>query len=146
MVAGGTDSTAVLRAAIAHHQAGSLEKARGLYEEALRSNPGDHAALHGLGVLLCSTGHVEAGVRHIRNAIQIFPNFLDAHYNLGVVFQRHGQFAAALAHFDQALALAPGHFGAVISRASALRSLGRHGRGGHEFAGRFARRNRAPSG
>ena len=125
MTSGGTNASALLRAAVAHHQAGALEKARGLYEQALRLSPQDHNALHWLGVLLCSTGEAETGVQHIRKAIDAFPRFPEAHYNLGVILQRLGKAESALANFDQALAIDPTHFGALLNRASLLRTLGR---------------------
>ncbi len=126
MPSGAMNELVLMRTAIALHQAGSLKEARKVYEQVLRDSPRHHAALHWLGVLLCSTGEVEAGVQHIRKAIHAFPRFPEAHYNLGVIFQRLGNTNEALANFDQALAIAPDHFGALINRASALRMLGRH--------------------
>ena len=46
---------------------------------------------------------------HYQKAIEIRPDLVGAHYNLGVVLTRRGQIDDAIAHFRKALEIQPGH-------------------------------------
>jgi protein O-mannosyl-transferase len=82
-----------------------------LREHALRIGSGRDALLEtNLGVDLLSTGRVEEGIAHMRKAIQIDPNNVEAHENLGAVYFRLGDVTGAVNQFSEAVRVAPQRF------------------------------------
>lgn len=73
------------------------------YQQVLRWKPRHFNAMHLLGVVAFSKGQMERGVELISKAIQIFPRFADAHYNLGNGLSELKRFVEALASYDTAI-------------------------------------------
>ena len=59
------------------------------------------------GVKLAEAGKTEAAVENIRNAIKIFPDYFDAHLQLGNMFLKTEQFNEAIAELDLARQVNP---------------------------------------
>jgi tetratricopeptide (TPR) repeat protein len=59
------------------------------------------------GVKLAEEGKIEAAVENIRNAIKIFPDYFDAHLQLGNMFLKAEQFNEAIAELDLARQVNP---------------------------------------
>ena len=59
------------------------------------------------GVKLAEEGKTEAAIENIRNAIKIFPNYFDAHLQLGNMFLKAEQFNEAIAELDLARQVNP---------------------------------------
>ena len=77
-----------VRAGLAHHQAGRLDRAEALYRKALQSDP-DHAdALHLLGVVAYQCGQIKPAIRLIERALARLAEFPDAHLNHGNALRR----------------------------------------------------------
>ena len=68
-----------LAAAFAHHQAGRLDRAAGLYRKILHKAPDDPAALHLLGVIALSEGRPERAIPLSGTAVAVSPGFAEAH-------------------------------------------------------------------
>jgi tetratricopeptide (TPR) repeat protein len=51
---------------------------------------------------------VADAVAHYQKALEINPNYAEAHYNLGKVFIQKGQLDAAITQFQEVLRLRPG--------------------------------------
>ena len=73
------------------HQSGDLEQAERLYREILRVAPAHADAHHLLGLLAHQTGHHQAAIPLIQEAIALNPPAAVYHSNLGAVYQAVGQ-------------------------------------------------------
>ena len=110
----------LLQEAIAHHQAGLLEKAKGLYQLILRKNPNHADALHLLGMISYQTGDHSEAEELIRKAITVDGKAALFHVNLGNVLKARGRNTEAAASFNTALSLQPGMAEAHYNLATAL--------------------------
>ena len=70
-------------------------------------------------------GQLAAAETHYRRAIEIYPRFDTAHYNLGILLLDTTRFEEALFHFARACALRPTFAEAHLNRGVALFHLGR---------------------
>jgi tetratricopeptide (TPR) repeat protein len=92
-----------------HHQAGRLAEAEPLYRQILAIDPRHHESLHLLGVVAGQSGHGEAAIGLIGQAIALRGDVAAYHYNLALLLQQSGRTDAAAGHFDQAVVLQPDH-------------------------------------
>jgi tetratricopeptide (TPR) repeat protein len=60
-----------------------------------------------LGVKLAEEGKIEAAIDNMRNAVKIFPDYFDAHLQLGNTFLKVEQFNEAIAELDLARQINP---------------------------------------
>ena len=86
--------------AVAHHQAGRLPEAERLYRRILADDPNNVGALNNLGLIIARD---EAMVLFQR-AIELAPDFADAHVNLGGAQEALGRFGEAAASYQRAIA------------------------------------------
>jgi tetratricopeptide (TPR) repeat protein len=56
---------------------------------------------------LIAAGHLDEAIQHFHQALQVHPDFAEAHNNLGLVFLMAGQPEKSLPHFSAALRLKP---------------------------------------
>jgi len=112
-----------LQLAVSHHRAGELAKAEQLYNSILEDEPGNVDALHLLGVLYSETERHNIGIRYIRHAIELFPEMVEAHYNLGNVLTNINQQVEAIASYEEATRLNPSHSNAWLNKGDAYRRL-----------------------
>ena len=116
---------ALLDAAVAALEAGQTKEARTHCERALYLQPKQVDALHLLGVILCSDGDSEKGLKLIRRAIAFQPRYPAALNNLGNILKDLGRYDEALASYDKALVVEPTLAEALYNSGNALRELGR---------------------
>lgn len=116
---------ALLKEALALHQAGRLPEAAARYAQVLAQAPRQFDALHLLGVVRRQQGDAGEAVRLIEQALTANPAQATAHCNLGAALQDLGRSGEALAAYDTALKLNPGYALAWSNRGNALRKLGR---------------------
>src|SRR5690606_40149474 len=113
-----------LNAAVARHQAGDLEAARGIYQDILKEHPDQADALHLLGVLRDQQGaHAEA-VELISRAIALSPGEASFHGNLGTALLAMQRDADAEAAYRQAIRLDPAYAEGHYNLANLLRRRG----------------------
>jgi tetratricopeptide (TPR) repeat protein len=113
-----------VRAGLAHHQAGRLDRAEALYRKALEKDP-DHAdALHLLGVIAYQSGQIGPAIELIERALPALTELPDAHLNHGNVLQKAGRLAEAGESYRRAIALNPDYGIAHSNLASALNNQG----------------------
>ena len=85
----------------------------------------DRAAVLHYGYCLEHTGQVEQAVERYREAIELHPDFLEAHVDLAGVLWRLEDFEGALAHARKAIELGPRHPYALRILGTALLNLNR---------------------
>jgi len=116
---------ALLDAAIASFSAGRPMEARVHCERVLYLQPKNVDALHLLGVILCSDGESERGLKLIRRALAFQPRYPAALNNLGNILKDLGRFDEALISYDKAIAIAPTLAEAFFNSGNALGAMGR---------------------
>jgi len=116
---------ALLKEAVALHQAGKLDRAEARYRQVLADAPRQFDALHLLGVVKRQQGQAQQAVTLIAQALAVDPGQASAHCNLGAALQDLGRGSEALASYDAALARNPGYALAWSNRGNALRRLDR---------------------
>lgn len=111
---------------LAAHQAGDLAAAEAAYRRVLASDPSHADALHFLGVIALQTGRAPEGIGLIQQALDLKPDLVAAHANLGRAWQAAGRYQDALACYDRAIALSPDQAAFHLGRAAAAHRLARH--------------------
>lgn len=107
-----------------HAQGRHLEAAR-LIERAIARDAG-RATFHlNLALCLAALGQ-QAALHHLRIAVQIQPDSVDAWFNLGVLYSRDQDHAAAIVSYRKVLALAPDHPTALNNLGELLARMGQH--------------------
>ena len=112
----------ILRDAEAHGRRGysslvldRLDDAVREFEEALRLNPQNVAALSGLGVAYRRLGCHDEALQQYASALKIKPDYARAHTNLAVTYWHQGRWDEAIHEYEAALRIRPGdaepHFG-----------------------------------
>ena len=86
----------------AHHQAGRLDQAEGLYRRVLSVEPFQPDALHLLGMAALAQGRLDEAFRLVSRAAQLKPNEAVFVSDLGVVHEAVGRFGDAEAAFRRA--------------------------------------------
>ncbi len=105
------------------HQAGALDEARDLYCQVLEADSGQTDAWHLLGLLANQIGQHALARQFVENALARAPENAEYHNSLGVVHLGLKQPAQALACFQRALELAPGHLLALMNQGNAFQDL-----------------------
>ena len=85
--------------------AGRNKPASCYFERAIRFNPADPTVRLVYGIYLYRQKHLESAVRELDKAVELAPNFAEAHYNLGLVLNAAGRPAAAVKHAALAMEL-----------------------------------------
>ena len=106
-------------------QQGKPIEAKEIYETVLKRNPTHFDALHLLGIIELNDGKYQIAANLIARAIDIFPRNPHFFSNLGNALMSLKQSDAALARYDQAIALQPAFAEAHFQRGNALQAQGR---------------------
>ena len=100
-----TPEQQLLQRAFELHQQNKLQEAEALYREILATNPRQPEALYLLGIIALQFGHHAIAEELILHSLNINPNNIDAHLNLGNAYQAQKKFAQAEQSFQNALHL-----------------------------------------
>ncbi len=119
--------------AVAHSALGRIEEGRWNFAaadrhfmRAIELSPGTETWYRHRALLLAILGRHDESIALARRAVEIDPLATGAHRQLGVTYFQARQYENAVAAYDNALALAPGHQVALHYLAQALSMLGRH--------------------
>ena len=118
-------ATALLNQAVAHHQAGRLDEAEPLYQQALQHMPGQFDATHLLGVIALQRGDLATAETLIVQALAAKPKDPAALNNLGTALLRAKRLDEARELFERAVKAQPAFVDAQSNLGSVLRQLGR---------------------
>lgn len=102
-----------------------ITEAKDIYEEICRIDPRDAQSWCALSTLHGMLGNHSEVVRCAQRAVEIDPDYPDAHGNLSAAYEALGQSEKAEASARRALKGAPNSLSALVNLGSALRSLGR---------------------
>ena len=122
--------------ALTLHQAGRVRDAHAIYQEILSADPRHFDSLHLSGLAALQTGHHQASVERLDQALQVNATFAPAHYHRGLALNALGRPAEALPSYTTALALKPDYIEAHIARGNALMAVAnfREARSSYEAA------------
>lgn len=96
----------LIQAAMQHHQAGELQKAKAIYRRVLRKQPGNAEAMHLCGLVEYQDGKLDEAASLIVRAIRLKPSSI-MHFNLAAVLRAQERPDDALEHYRQSLMLNP---------------------------------------
>lgn len=96
---------------------GRTSDAESVFKLALTLNPKDSEVLFNLGNLYNAENKLEQARNKYLEAIQIRPDFAEAHYNLGLIFSKMGDNVKAVSHLEKFLQLSPNARNAETIRA-----------------------------
>jgi len=97
----------IVRRAAAAFNAGRVDEARRLCEQGLARAPREPMLSHLLAAMLFAQRDATTARFHIENSLHARPDNAAARLLAGRIARAAGDFAAALAHFDRAIALGP---------------------------------------
>lgn len=115
----------LLASALQVHRSGQFDDARTLYEQVVARDPTLPDGWHFLGLLQYQTGNKDQGIAALERALELSPDYADAHANLANMLVMREQFARAEAHLERALATAPDALPPRITLALIRRHSGR---------------------
>jgi tetratricopeptide (TPR) repeat protein len=117
-----------LLAILTWRQAGIYRDAETLYRATLERNPRCWLADNNLGIVEVESGRTAAARAHFVRALELNPDYAEAHFNLGLILRREpGGLAAAADQFARAVRLSPRYTDAHYYLANCLGDLGRTG-------------------
>jgi Flp pilus assembly protein TadD len=103
---------------------GRGEESGPFYQRSVASSP-DPLAYNNLGTWYQQRGDLESAERSYRRAVELKPQFAQAHDNLGIIYARQGDTARAIDAFETALRFDPGSCLAATNLGRALELAGR---------------------
>ena len=110
-----------------HRSGGPRTDRRG--DRALPEGPGDQARLRRgpqqPGRSLLPPGRIDEAIAHYQKALEIRPDYAEAHNNLGIALAGRGRIDEAIAHFQKALEIKPDYAEAHNNLGIALAGRGR---------------------
>jgi predicted O-linked N-acetylglucosamine transferase (SPINDLY family) len=116
--------TAFMRA-VALHRDGRIHEARAFYEKALHLQPRHFGALHLMGAIALQESDPRTAAELIGRALLIQPHNALAHVNHGIAQYQLHRYEAAIASFEEGIALAYPDADVHLRRGDALRALQR---------------------
>lgn len=114
----------LLRAGLAHHQAGRLTEAEEAYRAALAADAMQPKALYLLGVVYTARGRLDDAIELLQQAVTAAPDDTDARFNLGNALYRKGDLTAALDHYRAVAERRPGYAEAFANLGRVYQELG----------------------
>ena len=114
--------------AVEKQKKGRLQEAEDIYRNILEKYPESHNAFHLLGLIKYQKGCYGDAIEKIAKAIKIKPDVAIYHHNLGMVYDRLGNFKKSEEHFRKALEIRsdyPSAYLAYYNIAISLRDRGK---------------------
>lgn len=96
-----------VRLALSHWRAGRSDRAIQGLEEGVRAHPDDGVLHYHLGTMLAANEDMSGACDALSRAVELVPNWADAHLRLGWCHAAMRQYGRALAHVERAFSLRP---------------------------------------
>lgn len=84
-------------------QKGAVEEAGTVFDNALALNARFHDALTGKGIVLARMGEDKEAEEFLQKALILNPNPVRTHYELGLLYEKKGDFAKAVAEYKKGI-------------------------------------------
>ncbi len=110
--------------ALLHIKKGNTKKAGIIYEALIEEGSKNHKVYGNFAVICGMSGEKNKMIELLKRALEIEPNYPQAHYNLGIALQEKGQLRAAIASYEKALKLRPQYPEALFSLGNAYKQAG----------------------
>lgn len=89
--------------ALALADEGKLSRAKRILEQLRQQHPNYHTVLYGLGVCHAMQMHVDDSISYFKRAVEIFPIFPHAYFNLGSAYCQKAQLQEAVQAYETAI-------------------------------------------
>ena len=101
-----------------------LQEAEAIYRELIAAGTSNHVVYGNLAALCGMQGRFDELIKLFRQALELKPNYPEAHYNLGTALKQQGDLTAAIAYYNSALQLKPNYPQAHNNLGTALKEQG----------------------
>jgi len=118
------DDTGKEQQTIALIHQGKLEDAEANYRKLIATGTKNHIVYGNLAALCGMQGRFDELTVLLNKALQLKPNYPEAHYNLGVALKQQGKLNAAISSYNTALKLKPDYPEAHYNLGNALKEQG----------------------
>ena len=88
---------------------GKLKEAESIYLELIQSNSNNHLVYGNLASIRAMQGRFDGIIKYLKKALEINPNYIEGHNNLGIALKKKGDINAAILSYKNALKLNPGN-------------------------------------
>ncbi len=114
----------IINQALKFHSQGNISEAAKYYQYCINQGFKDHRIFSNYGTILKGLGKSKEAELSLRKAIEIKPDFADAHYNLGNTLKSLGDIKEAESSLRKAIELNPEFAGAHLNLGNILIDLG----------------------
>ena len=97
----------IINQAIQFHLKGNIPEASKYYQYCINQGFKDHSIFCNYGVILKSLGKLPAAELSTQKAIELKPDYAQAHYNLGLILSDLGKLKEAKTSFNKAIKIKP---------------------------------------
>jgi len=97
----------IIKQAFQFHLKGNILEARKYYQYCINQGFNDHRVFSNYGIILQGQGKLEEAELSLRKAIELNPDFADAHYNLGIILSDLGKLQEAEFSYRKAIEIKP---------------------------------------
>ena len=91
--------------ALALVEKGDIKKGRAIITDLIKDNPRNHTVHYGMGVIHALKGENDEAIKCFDKAIDIFPYFLEAHFNKGVAYKKKLDIGNTIEAFKEVIAI-----------------------------------------
>ena len=110
--------------AVALINQGKLQEAEAIYRELIAACTGNHVVFGNLAAICLMQSRHDKSIPLLRKALQLKPNYPEAHNNLGNALKQQGDLTAAINSYNSALQLKPNYPEAHNNLGNALQRQG----------------------
>ena len=115
----------IIKQAFNFHSQGNISEALKNYQYFVDQGFSDHRVFSNYGVILKNLGKLQEAEISTRKAIEINPNYADAHYNLGNILKDLGKLQEAEISTRKAIEINPNFTNAHLNLGNVLKDLGK---------------------
>ena len=115
----------IITQAFHFHSKGNISEAAKYYEYFINQGFKDAIVFSNYGVILKKFGKLQEAEVSYRKAIEIKPNYAEAHYNLGIILDKIGKLQEAELSTRKAIEIKPNYAEAYSNLGTILKSLGK---------------------
>jgi tetratricopeptide (TPR) repeat protein len=101
---------------LAYYGKGDFKEAMATLRPLAAANPQDPRVRFNIGRVYYASDKIDLAVTEFRKALEIYPDYIQAHYSLGQASMKLGDRKAATWHFKEVIRIAPDSEMALLSR------------------------------